>query len=80
MYVTMGRLTGDPGDAVVQVPELESVEIPVLTPAVLQRGLVLELDCLLYRGAITLTLVNYISYLVYHKSNLVWVFHSLHTG
>ena len=53
MYVTMGGLTGDPGDAVVQVPELEPVEIHVLTPTVLQRGLVFELDCLLCRGAAT---------------------------
>ena len=53
MCVTMGGLTGDPGDAVVQVSELEPVEIPVLTPAVHQRGLVLELDCLLCRGAVT---------------------------
>ena len=39
-----GGLAADPGDA---VPELEPVEIPVLYPAVLQRGLVFELDCLL---------------------------------
>ena len=52
MCVTMGGLTADPGDAVVQVSELEPVEIPVLTPAVHQRGLVLELDCLLCRGAV----------------------------
>ena len=39
-----GGLAADPGDA---VPELEPVEIPLLTPTFIQCGLVFELGCLL---------------------------------